>query len=45
MIGFAVAPANAQPLVREKADFVLKNSGGCGAVRELCELLINRYPK
>jgi N-acylneuraminate cytidylyltransferase len=44
-VGFAVAPANAQPLVKNHADLVLKNSGGFGAVRELCEVLINHYPK
>ena len=41
--GFAVAPANAQPEVLQLADLVLKNSGGFGAVRELCELLISKY--
>lgn len=44
LVGFAVAPANAQPEVRQHADLVLKNAGGLGAVRELCELLIERYP-
>lgn len=44
LVGFAVAPANAQPEVRQHADLVLKSAGGYGAVRELCELLIEHYP-
>jgi YrbI family 3-deoxy-D-manno-octulosonate 8-phosphate phosphatase len=44
LVGYAAAPANAQPEVRQKADLVLKNAGGLGAVRELCELLIEHYP-
>ena len=44
LVGFAVAPASAQSEVRQHADLVLKNAGGLGAVRELCELLIERYP-
>ena len=44
LVGFAAAPANAQPEVRQHADLVLKSAGGYGAVRELCELLIEHYP-
>lgn len=44
LVGFAVAPASAQLEVRKSADLVLKNAGGLGAVRELCELLIERFP-
>ena len=44
LVGFAIAPANAQPEVRQHADLVLKSAGGYGAVRELCELLIEHYP-
>ncbi len=44
LVGFAVAPASAQLEVRQHSDLVLKNAGGLGAVRELCELLIESYP-
>lgn len=38
--GFAVVVADAHPSAREKADFVLSQPGGAGAVRELCDLLL-----
>ncbi len=38
--GFAVAVADAHPAALEKADFVLTRPGGDGAVRELCDLLL-----
>lgn len=38
--GFAVVVADAHPSAREKADFVLSHPGGAGAVRELCDLLL-----
>jgi 3-deoxy-D-manno-octulosonate 8-phosphate phosphatase KdsC-like HAD superfamily phosphatase len=40
--GFAFAPADAQPEVQRKADWVLENQGGRGAVRELCDILLTR---
>ncbi len=43
IVGFAVAPANAYPAVLQRADLILERSGGQGAVRELCELLVSRY--
>jgi YrbI family 3-deoxy-D-manno-octulosonate 8-phosphate phosphatase len=45
LVGFAAAPANSQPEVRKNADLVLMCSGGFGAVRELCEIMIAHYPK
>ena len=30
---------------QDRADFVLSRRGGHGAVREFCELLLNRYPR
>lgn len=38
--GFSVVVADAHPSAREKADFVLSQPGGAGAVRELCDLLL-----
>ena len=40
LTGLAIAVANAQPLVREKADWVTSNGGGHGAVREICEMIL-----
>ena len=39
-VGFIVAPADAYPNVLEIADLVLEHYGGDGAVRELCDLLL-----
>jgi 3-deoxy-D-manno-octulosonate 8-phosphate phosphatase (KDO 8-P phosphatase) len=38
--GFGVAPANAQPPVKQAATLVLARSGGAGAVRELVEMIL-----
>ncbi len=38
--GFAVAPANAHPLVKERAHAVTGASGGRGAVREAAEFVL-----
>ena len=42
LVGYAVAPSDAQPEVLRSVDLVLKNPGGHGAVRELCDLLLTR---
>jgi 3-deoxy-D-manno-octulosonate 8-phosphate phosphatase (KDO 8-P phosphatase) len=39
------APANARPEVKKAAHMVLQASGGCGAVREVCELLLQAQGK
>lgn len=39
-VGLAVAVANAVPEVKKKADYVTKNKGGAGAVREVVELIL-----
>ena len=41
-VGWAVAVADAHPDVLEAADSVLTKEGGRGAVRELCDRLLNR---
>lgn len=38
--GFSIVVADAHPLAIAKADYVLSRSGGAGAVRELCDLLL-----
>lgn len=40
--GWSVAVADAYPEVQRAADFVLTKNGGRGAVRELCELVLNK---
>jgi len=44
-VGFAMVPADAHPSVREAADLVLRNCGGHGAVREVCELAIAAHDR
>lgn len=39
-VGFAVAVANAVSEVKKKADYVTRNKGGAGAVREVVELIL-----
>ena len=39
-VGFAAAPADAEPYVRDAADFVSSRAGGQGAVREIIEFLL-----
>ncbi len=40
LVGCFVAPADAHPEVLRQADLVLKNRGGHGAVRELCDHIL-----
>lgn len=40
-VGLGIAPANAVGQVKEFATWVTEQSGGRGAVREVCELLLN----
>jgi N-acylneuraminate cytidylyltransferase len=42
LVGWSVAVADSLPEVVRHADFVLTQRGGHGAVRELCDLIINR---
>jgi 3-deoxy-D-manno-octulosonate 8-phosphate phosphatase (KDO 8-P phosphatase) len=39
--GLKCAPADADPWIREQADFVTSLPGGRGAVRQVCELLLD----
>jgi 3-deoxy-D-manno-octulosonate 8-phosphate phosphatase (KDO 8-P phosphatase) len=39
-VGFSCAPADAVPEVRSKVDWVSQFNGGCGAARELVELIL-----
>lgn len=40
-VGFSVAVANAVPALLECCDYVTRKPGGFGAVREVCELIVN----
>ena len=42
--GWSVAVADALPQVIREADYVLSNPGGRGAVRELCDMILNQKP-
>lgn len=44
LVGCAVAVADAHPVVLPEADLVLSKPGGFGAVRELCDLILDHYP-
>jgi 3-deoxy-D-manno-octulosonate 8-phosphate phosphatase (KDO 8-P phosphatase) len=39
-VGLAVAPADAPAIVKKSADYITKNKGGEGAVREIVDLII-----
>ena len=39
-VGFSVAVANAVSLLQEQCDYVTGKPGGCGAVREVCDLIV-----
>lgn len=41
--GLAISVADAQPVVRAQADWVTSNGGGKGAVREVCDALIEAH--
>ena len=43
--GLALAPANARPIVRERAHLVTECAGGHGAVREAAELVLDAQGK
>ncbi|MCB2180784.1 MAG: HAD-IIIA family hydrolase [Desulfobulbaceae bacterium] len=40
-VGFAATAADATPEVKEVVDYVARRNGGQGAVREICELIID----
>lgn len=45
LVGCAVAVADAQPEAIRKADRVLSKKGGFGAVRELCDIILQANPE
>lgn len=45
VVGLATAPANAHPWVRQRVHWCTQASGGEGAVRELCDLILVAHGK
>lgn len=39
-VGLAVAPANGVAEIRQRVHYTTERGGGCGAVRELCDLIL-----
>ena len=44
-VGFSVAVADAVDVVKRSVDYVTKQNGGCGAVREVCEMILQAQGK
>jgi 3-deoxy-D-manno-octulosonate 8-phosphate phosphatase (KDO 8-P phosphatase) len=44
-VGFSAAVADALDVVKKSVDYVTKNRGGRGAVRELCEMILQAQGK
>ena len=42
-VGLFVAVSNAHKMVKNKAHYITQKSGGCGAVREVCDLIKYSY--
>ncbi|HEX5432395.1 MAG TPA: HAD hydrolase family protein [Bryobacteraceae bacterium] len=42
-VGFAIATANARPEVKRAAHYITQARGGCGAVREIAELILQAH--
>jgi YrbI family 3-deoxy-D-manno-octulosonate 8-phosphate phosphatase len=42
IVGCAVVVVDAHPVVKTQADLILKSRGGFGAIRELCELVLDQ---
>jgi len=44
-VGFSVAVADAMEVVKKSVDYVTENKGGNGAVREVCEMILQAQKK
>ena len=44
-VGFAAAPSDAAVEVRDTAQYVTESPGGCGAVREVVDLVLRATDK
>ena len=43
-VGFGVTVPHALPIIKEKSDYTTKAQGGFGAVREICEMILEATP-
>ncbi len=44
-VGYSIAVANAVEVVRDFCDYTTMAAGGCGAVREICDLVLAARPE
>lgn len=44
-VGFSVAVMDALDVVKKTADYVTRRNGGCGAVREVCDMILQAQGK
>jgi 3-deoxy-D-manno-octulosonate 8-phosphate phosphatase (KDO 8-P phosphatase) len=44
-VGFSAAVADAIDVVKKSVDYVTRNKGGRGAVREICEMILQAQGK
>ena len=42
-VGCSIAPRDANPLIRDISTITLTKNGGEGAIREFCELVLDRF--
>jgi len=42
LVGCATAVADAHPMVLEVADLILERDGGEGAIREICDVILEQ---
>lgn len=42
LVGYSIVPADAHPEVKSQADLILIHTGGNGAVREVCDMILSR---
>jgi 3-deoxy-D-manno-octulosonate 8-phosphate phosphatase (KDO 8-P phosphatase) len=45
IVGFSASVANALDIVKKQVDYITKNNGGRGAVREVCEMILQAQGK
>jgi YrbI family 3-deoxy-D-manno-octulosonate 8-phosphate phosphatase len=45
LVGFSACPANSSKAILEKVDYISNYQGGTGAVREVCEMILQAQDK
>lgn len=41
MVGFSACPGDSHDIIKNSAHYICQHFGGTGAIRELCELILN----